>query len=448
MTDKTRSGSEIMDGGRRGAPRGHHRISQVPPLPATEWPDWAVLQDHLGALGLVLWRGGSDALLWGRAETSERAALFNLDGDTEMENDVIASAIREAPEISEAISTLWAIHKIPELLQPHEVADACTSVALWAEVSGMKGTAVQFSELAARLEPNRSPRSFTAGRLCRRKGEHQRAAIWYRRAARLARLDKNKIDLANAHLGLGNLETELGNKRGAEEHFLKAARSALRNGRRSLAAAAYHNLVGVAYDLGNKEVALKHLKTAAEFYRVDHPRFPALAYDAGFFLMREGYFSSALLLFEQVLPWVEGQRVSILVRSALARSAAAVRDNIRYQRQCTAVLGMVAVDDEDSANALYQLAEGARSFMDWARAEAFAVRALALAEKRDDRTIAAYASALLAAITLHQQGDIDRVPPEGDPVDAVTLEVLRKLNKRTMATPIAEAVPPERFPIE
>ncbi|HEX2078102.1 MAG TPA: tetratricopeptide repeat protein [Longimicrobium sp.] len=361
--------------------------------------------------------------------------------------DLVAFASRDAPEIQIAINALWAVHTLPELAEVPEVGSACHTIALWAEANGMMETAVQFAELAARLELDSSVRSFTAGRLCRRKGEHQRAAIWYRRAARLGRLAGNLIDLANAQLGLGNLEFDLGHHGVAETHYLRAARAALRNGRRSLAAAAFHNLVAVTYELGRKSESLQHLKRAADYYRVDHPRFPGLVYDAGFFLMREGHFSSALPLFEQILPHVEGQRMSVYVRSALARSAAAVRDHIRFQRQASAVLGMVAVAGEGSANALYQLAEGARSFADWERAHALATRALDLALKRRDEATARVASALLQKIASRTPGDVDRVPLEGDAVEAVTERLLQKLRKLP-APQVSRVVPPEWYPTE
>jgi tetratricopeptide (TPR) repeat protein len=438
----------VDDHRQRGAPPGHRRISPVPPPPVTPYPDWAVLEDQRGALGHVLWRVAADVLLWTTAPEEDRSALFQPSADADSET--LAYAMAEHPELSEALRVLWSVHKLPELADRIAIAGACSHIAGWAEAAGMKITAIQFAELAARLMLDSSVHSFTAARLCRRQGEQQRSAIWYRRALRLGRLADNQIDIANARLGMGNLESDLGNMAKAEGHFWKAARAALRNGRRSLAAAAFHNLIGVTYDSGRKADALEHLQKAARCYDPEHPRFPAFAYDAGFFLMREGYFSSALLLFETVLPRLEGDRVSILVRSALARSAAAVRDNIRYTRQSTAVLAMAAVDDEDSANALYQIAEGARSFQDWERARALAQRALSLAIKRSDSRIARYAEALIGAIERREPGDVDRVPPEDDPIDSVTQDVLRKLKKKgaQVQEPGAPPVPPERYPTE
>lgn len=430
-----------------GAPPGHRRISPVPSPPVTPYPDWAVLEDQWGALGHVLWRVAADVLLWTTAPEGDRSGLFQPTAG--VDSEALAHAVAEHPGLSEALRILWSVHKHPELVDRINIASACSHVTRCAEAAGKKSTAIQFAELAARLMLDSSEHSFTAARLCRRQNEHQRAAIWYRRALRLGRLADNQIDIANARLGLGNLESGLGNMVKAEEHFWKAARAALRNGRLSLAAAAFHNLIGVAYDSGRKADALEHLQKAARCYDPEHPRFPAFAYDAGFFLLREGYFSSALLLFETVLPRVEGDRVSILVRSALARSAAAVRDNIRYTRQSTAVLAMAAVDDEDSANALYQIAEGARSFQDWERAKALAERALAAAIRRNDSRTTRYAEALIGAIEQREPGDVDRVPPEDDPVESVTRAVLRKLKKKgAQVQDGAPPVPPERYPTE
>jgi tetratricopeptide (TPR) repeat protein len=429
---------------RRGAPLGHSRISPAPPMPLTSRPEWRVLADRGGALGYTLWRVVVDVLLWSGASPEERRVLFETPSDPA--GEVLSLAVVEAPELKEALQALWVVQRMPELADAQELADACDTVVAWAEAHGLNETAIQYAELASRLQPESASRAFVAGRLLRRRGEVQRAGAWYWRSARLARRANSNIDRANAHLGLGNLELDLGNYATAERHFWKAAKAALRNGRKSLAAAAYHNLIGVAYEAGRYAEALEHLQNAADFYKPDHPRFPVLAYDAGFILLRAGYFSCALLVFEKLLPWFEGDRFSIVVRAAYARAAAAVRDHIRYHRMSNVVLSMVAVDDERSANAMYQLAEGARSFLDWDRGRALSMRALELARRTDPATVP-FVESLLQAIEAKLPGDVDRVPDEGDPVDRVTQEVLRKLEHRT-TPPGSRAAPPERYPTD
>lgn len=403
-----------------------------------------MLGEHGGSLGYILWRTLVDAQLWQGAKPQERRGLFRSP-DTRA-HAVLALALHDAPELEASVRTLFTPSSMPEVADQEELATACGAIVEWAEGNGLKETALQYAELGARLQPESAPRAFTAGRLARRLGDAQRAATWYWRSIRLARRANNNIDRANGHLGLGNLEHGSGRYSAAEAHFWKAARAALRNGRKSLAAAAFHNLVGVAYETGQKAVALDHLRKAAEFYTADHPRFPAFAYDAGFFLLREGYFSSALLVFEKVLPWVDGDpQIDILTRSAYARAAAAVRDHIRYQRTTNIVLSMIATDVEGAANALYHLAEGARCFMDWDRAYTLGSRALELARGTDAPT-AEFAESLLQAIHERAPGDVDRVPPDGDPVDRTTQEIMRKLTRRNV--PNARPVPPERYPTD
>ena len=428
----------------RSTTRGR-RISPVP-LPPSQRPEWTVLQDGIGALGLVLWRGASDAVLWSSSPAAARADLFRR--PSTLGDEIVALAIREAPELATAVGTLWGIHRFPDLARAEDVGTACASVALWADGAGLNDTALHFAELAARVQPEHSGRSFTAGRLCRRRGEHQRAWIWYRRALRLGRLAGNQIDIANARLGLGNTEADVGRESAAETHYRAAARAALRNGRRSLAAAAYHNLVRVAYETGRTDEALGLLFDAITGYDVDHPRFPALLYDAAFLLLRERFFSSALEILERVLPLVESTPTEILVRSALARSAAAVRDHIRYQRQCTAVLALAAVHGPDAGYSLYQLAEGARSFGDWERARALAVRAREVSHAHPDAPSAATAERLIRAIERREPGDEDRVPAEGGRVDLLREEALRRVRRCRAPAPGDRPVPPEWYPSE
>ena len=402
-----------------------------------------MLEEFGEPLGVVLWQILSDGLLWCDTPPEQRNDLFRPYGGSQ--DGQFALAAQSIPELADAVGRFRGLCAAPHLADAAELAASSGEVLVWAEARGMKETAASFADLAARFQPESPERSYTAGRLSRRLGDPPRAAIWYVRAARLARRAKDEVTFANAHLGLGGLEHDLGNLAAAEKHLLKASRRALRRGRQSLAAAAYHNMVGVAYDSGRTDEALDYLGLAAEFYRTGHPRLPILAYDAGFFLMREGFFSSALLIFDKVLPLVQGQRENLLVRSAIARAAAAVRDHIRFERTAAQVLALVAEDEEGSANALYQLAEGARSFQDWERASNLAQRALDLTEKRKDGTTAALAAALIDAVQRREPGDVDLVPPEEHVIERVTRRILSKLRNRPGGQ--TGATPPEQYPV-
>lgn len=313
---------------------------------------------------------------------------------------------------------------------------------------------MQLAEAAARVEPEVSARSYTAGRLCRRMGDHARSALWYNRALRLARRARKErrreteVDYANARLGLGNLELDLGRFEQAEAHYWKAVRAAMRIKRKSLAAAAHHNLLLLMIDLDRMPKAVEHAQRAVRLYPSGHPRFPFLAHDVAFLWLRQGYFSSAFLILEKLLPWVERKRDRIGVLASIARCAAAVKDHIRYERASAEVIAIAAVDDEMADSSLYHVAEGARSFWEWERAEQLARRALQLAEQRKNSPLAVLIHSLLADIATCRRGDVDRVPTESDEIETMTFAVLNKLRKQPAPGGCTGAVPPERFPTE
>lgn len=449
---QTSPGSLLTSPPRRGAPRGHGRHSAIPPMPRDPRRELDLLRDDAGPLGFLLWRIISDVLLWTACAPESRAGLFRT--APEGRGETLAYATLTAPELREPLRTLLTVSSMPDLADASAVAGACALVAEWAEQHAMTETAVQFAEAAARAEPDSSARAYTAGRLSRRIGDHPRSAVFFRRAARLARraqserIKYSEVDFANAHLGYGNLLVDLGHYDTAEPHYWKVIRAAARSGRTSLAGAAHHNLLMVTVRLARWDEALEHAKQAVKYYQNGHPRFPLLAFDVAFMWSWRGYFSSALPVFEKVLPFVERQRERILVLASLARSAATVRDHIRYVRASNEVLRLAVQDRELAASSLYHLAEGARSFQQWNRAEELATRALEIARHRSNADVVDLAERLLSQLKTNEPGDVDVVPEEGDIVDATRELILRKLQKQPAPELSSGAVRPEHFPTD
>jgi len=433
---------------RRGAGSERGRFSLVPPMPVLARPEGEVLDECDGLLGGFFWQALRDVLLWAAAGPEARRGLFVRPLAE------IIGVPTEVPDVEAAIGELLALSAAPERAEPARVAEACAELALWAEGREKKRTAAHFAEAAARVEPHVSARSFTAGRLNRRLGDAVRAAMWYSRAARLARLayargeKRSEVDFANAHLGYGNLQHDLGKYTPAEYHYLKAVRAALRSGRKSLAASAHHNLIGVAFDTGRVEKALEHAQAAVRLLPSRHPEFPALVHDIALLLLRQSYFSSAIPILEKVLPRLERRNNRLIALASLARCAAAVKDHIRFERAASAVLAIVAEDNESSDTALYHLAEGARSFWEWERAHDLATQAIQIARDRGNAAIIPLAERLLVAVAMHERGDVDQVPLEGGAIDALWQAVLRKLKKQPAPDARPEAVPPEHYPID
>ena len=409
-----------------------------------------LLPEHDGLLGCALWQAVSDVLLWSQTEPRFRSSVFQT---TCPESDFATSVVSEAPELAVFLRTLHSVVELPELVDATAVADACAGICAWAEAKGLKETALHFAEAAARVDPENASRCHVAGRLCRRKGEYVRASIWLRRAIRLARRArragfnaKNEIDFANAHRGYGFLLADQGRMKEAEPHFWKCVRAAKRAGRHSLMGTGFHDLFLVAVHLERWDDALRFAKNAVSFYENGHPRFPLLAHDLAFFWNRLGYYSSALPVVEKVLPFVGHLRERILVLATLARSAAAVRDHLRFQRAAREVIALAKTDSEMSASSLYHLAEGARCFQDWEFSEQLARMALEAAHARKNGTIIGWAEALLSgAIPQHLPGDYDTIPEDGSAVDEIRELILEKLKKQPPPD-LSGAVPLERYP--
>lgn len=387
------------------------------------------------------WRILTDLRLWCDAEPAGRPHVFR---------DQTRFPLTLPPgleQVAAPLGRLW--RREPE--SASVLASLLQSIWEWAERNRSPELALQCAELAAALDPDSSARSATAGRLCRRCDERVRGTMWFRRAVRLARLSGERnaeIEFAIAHLGWGNLESDLGRFSDAAEHARKGFRAALRAGRRSLAASGYHDLMAIAIHTERFVEAEAYAQNAVAFYKPDHPRLPALVHDVAYLWARLGYFSSATPLYEAVLPLITLDAERVVVLANLARAAGACRDRLRYERAFRAVEALRAAGGRIPASAFYHLAEGCRSFEEWERAELCCGLALRLALDRGNELIVRQAEGLLGEIAVRASGDRDVIPPEGGAVDSMRETLSRKLRRHHAPAAGSAAVPPEKYPIE
>lgn len=414
--------------------RGVERPTWLPePRPAH-----LVLDEVGGTTGYVLWLLLNDCGLWVTA--AARGELFEHGGRSWAEEAWPGALV-------DAFSVLRAASAAPEVARHADLATAAAAVWEWAEREGHREAALQFAELAARLEPDSSARAATAGRFCRRgSGLQGRAAQWYARALRLARLQDDEIAFVTARLGWGILEFNRGRYLHAESHFNVAFRRAMRVGRRSTAGLALHCRLGVAIACGRYDVAMRQAFEAVRLYAAHHPRFPVLAHDVAFAIAGQGFHSSAIPVLVRTLPLLGETRERILVLATLARAAGAARDRVRFERAAAQVLRLVEESTEMAESSVYQVAQGARSFEQWERADGLARQALSLAEQTGNGYIAGAARVLIDDVAERAPGDVDVVPEEGGEVDALVELLLCRLEKHT-APPDGRAVSVEKFPI-
>jgi|GEM_PF-337055 len=425
--------------------RRRPRLSPVPPMPSVRRSE-LMLGEVPNTNAYGLWRLLTDLSLWESATSESHSELFR---------DVRLSPLGSetvSPEIGDIVQDISDLIMSRDH-QPAKSEVAVRSAALWewAEVRGFPECALQFAEVAARCDPNSAGRASTAGRLCRRLSERSRGTMWFRRAARLARLskaDRSEAEFAIAHLGWGNLEADMGRFIEAEYHATKGLRAARRAGRPSLVASAHHDLMTIGIHTERFELACTHAEQAISLYKSDHPRLPALAHDVAFLWSKLGYFSSAAPLFEITLPFLALANERAVVLANLARAAGACRDRLRYERAFRSIEEAVREGQLLQASVFYHLAEGCRSFEEWARAEKYCRLALTIARERGNALIEAQSNQLAIELEARGPGDVDIIPPAGGSIDSLRETLLRKLRRQLPPPPGSGGVPPEKYPIQ
>jgi len=397
---------------------------------------FTILEDVQDERDVALWSLAADLDLWIHSAPGERT-LFPS-GRASFDPQIFPAELR--PELA----ALSVIHTNPERSAPLRLAGACEAVWMWAEQMEWPEVAIHYAELAARIEPERPDRSGTAGRLCRTGGDTHRASIWYLRAARLARVQGKQIEFAEAHLGLGNLASDLGHLTVAQRHQEKALRAAISVGKRSLAMYAYHNLLLLKLYAEKFDEAWIYAKDALSIYTRDHPRLPALAHDIALLCSRMGYNSSAIPVFEAVLPTMGRLSERMIVLANVARAAAACHDRLRYERAARELLSAIEAGRSVPVSARYNLACAAHTYEDWSRAESLITGVLATGPEGHYLPLA---QSLADAIRERTPGETDHIPLAGSEIDSVREDLLRRLKK--YATPGSEpgTAPPERYPL-
>jgi tetratricopeptide (TPR) repeat protein len=417
------AGAESPHDDRPAAPAT--RLPKVPPAPSWPRPWHEVLEERGGEAGLLLWFFAAAVHLWTTAAPETRPVVFTP-GSPDVLIRWIDRVEAEEPELARVLRGVARVCATPWGVTGDEVAAACEGVMRCTVLGGLRLTPIHYAEAVARLLPSASRHAYVAARLNREAADWARATQWFHVAARLARIAGSETDFAIAQLGWGNLHFQRGELDAAERHLLKAVRAARRNRNAALEAAAHHDLIGVCADRADDEGVIHHASRAAAAYPRRHPSIPKLAYDVGLFLVQRGYFSASMYLLARCLSLLSPYRITVL--SALARAAAATRERIRFERCAEDVLAIVTDDDPRAPAALYNLAEGARSFELWDRAREMACEAIRLARHFENRGVLQAGETLLAAIDRRESGEQDRVPERGGPIELLVIRILKKLN--------------------
>lgn len=353
----------------------------APPLLSESEPfeGAALLREHPGALGAVLWKSLRDVSAWTDA-AGGRAALFNPAAGAARPDEIAGSSAE--PELWGPLLVIARLLQRPEDVDYARLVNACRAVARWGERRGFTAVQLAFTQAAARLAPDHPRLAYAVGRLSRDQCEYARAETWLRASIRLAR-GRDWHTYALAYLSLGTLYQQLGNLPAARTLTLRGLRTTVRRRLRRLEGTAYHNLFVLTTESGDYAQAQRYAGLALQRYGAGHPRLPQLAYDLGIVWFLCGYFERALPVLEAVLPHFGGAYRALALAST-ARAAAGVGDHDRFDRYWAEAAAALEANGEHSfaPEGWLALARGAVSARDGARAQLAAGRAREIANER------------------------------------------------------------------
>jgi tetratricopeptide (TPR) repeat protein len=408
-----------------GNPARRSRPSYLaaPPLLSESEPfeGAALLREHPGALGAVLWKSQRDVCAWTATPPDERAALFPP-AAAEARLAEVAGAAAE-PELWGPLLVIQQLLACPVEVDHPRLVHACRAIARWGERRGFTAVQLAFVQAAACLAPEHPRLAYSVGRLARDRGEYARAESWLRRSIRLAR----RIDwhtYALAYLSLGTLYQQLGNLPAARSVTLRGYRTSVRRRVRPVHAMALHNLFVITSEMLDFGRAHHYALAACRSYGAEHPLFPALVHDVGCFWMLHGDFSRAADVFESVLPRFQDPGDRLLTLGNLARSAAAAGRAQLYESchvEAQSLLTCGVAPPDRGAQVWANLARAAVSAGNHPRAEHAAAQALELAAPLGLGQIRLEVESLLHALRAGQSAEHARDAADSQPrLDAST----------------------------
>jgi len=437
-------------GPERGAPERRKRTLKAASrdlLPAPEWTrdETRILLDVDGALGCVLWSAVRDVRLWASLEPAPEG-LFGP--PTSRTRKLLAEALREAPELEVPLRALSQLVCAPSSMPRCEVSSACLQIHDWAKERNYLEVELAFSEAAAHADPRSAEAAAVAGSACLRVAPEPdgppmdvRATLWLRRAGRLARRAKDWEWDVRAHIRLGLLLYNRGLFRRARKVYERAAWMADWRGLDELAGKAHHDLVAIESYVGGYEAAVWQTSKALELYPLRSDRIPYLVHDFAFALMRHGFYSASLVLLEAVWDHIPPAN-RLIINGTIARVSAGMRDRERYESAASHVALLSELCEDGSTWAYLHIAEGARCFEEWDRAESYTARALATAIRRREADAQRTAYELLDEIMVRKPAAQEQPAPTAVKRMVETcLERLAKLREPDKsAVPVARVV--------
>jgi tetratricopeptide (TPR) repeat protein len=350
--------------------------ANAPAVPARlfagrERPDaFAVLQEAPEAQAMLLWSALRTVTLWTDTPAAEHAGLFAA---AEAEADEAADA-----ELRGALETISRLRRQGDETPPGAVAAACDTISRWAVARELRRTALAFSLAAASVCPGDAALAYTVGRVARLAGRVALAESGFRRALVLGGRGGAPMAEALAMIGLGNVARHRGNLPGARRMHARALRAARAHGLPRVEGMALHELFVICAEKGRVELAQRYAAEAIRLYEPVSPPQLRMMHDVAYLWMENGFFVEALAVFRALLPYAPHVLWAPQLAASTARAAGGAGLGAEMDRAWVRAWERLPAGApvEGTAAALLDLARGAASMGEWARAEQAAQGAL------------------------------------------------------------------------
>lgn len=421
------------------AARAPRRWRTPPPLTrgsAESLEGMEILREVPGETGVLLWQAYRNVMFWATAEASERGTLFAPDAAQGRLSELLAADLPTA--IVDPLVAVGRMLGAPQATSGESIADACRTVADWADAEGYDATALAFTQAAALASPRNAALALAVGKLARQRNELPRAETWYRHAIMIARQTGDWHVYGLAYLSLGNMARQRGNFPAAHRMHIKALRSGKRKGLGEIVGQSSHEMFVIATEMGRAEQAEHYARQAFRAYGSEHELLPALAHDIAYYWMEQGYFTRALPVFVALEPLFTDLKQKLPVRANVIRAAGAAGDRDLFRRMWNETIKLTKEPEAMPvvANSLLEMARGAASLGEWDRAEQVAERAVAVAQERGEAAVVVRAESLLGSIRSGRSVERAIAARSGrgsDQADALANEMVRSLETRAFA---------------
>lgn len=394
-------------------------ISSPPPILKSEGE---ILRELPNTLGLVLWQDLRHLQDWAESSDEVRGRLFQI--PTLEVHAKRREARLAATELSGALDLFAGLKLDPASAEPPVIAAACDQVVRWSLHHEHMRTAVEWADLAARVDLLNPKRANIAGRLTRLVNAYYQSEVWFKRGIRLAQDQKNVAEQVWGHLGYGRLCQEIGWVAGARKHLGRGSQLAWKDGPPSLAASAQHDLAAMLMVRGHLDEAAATARRALMWYPKNHVRLPYFAADVGLMLVLGSRFAAAARIVRAALRSIKQPSVRTMVTALGARAFAGMGEPEESAVMRRRSLKMLEKHNQLELVTRWHLADAQRLAGKWDAAEAEAQETLSKAVAEKDHEVVRLTRILLRLITERRSARPNRR------TDAELRDFVQLLNQR------------------